>query len=567
MKQRSLYLIVLVLLVLVAFAVRAISIDTQSLWRDEVDAMLFATAPLDELLFQFTQPRWNGPLYFLLLRGWIALSGTSEYAMRFFSLFFGVLCVPLMYVLGCRLFNRQTGVIAALLVTASPYLTWYSQEVKMYTLVPTFVLLAIYALRRALSSPKGRAVWYWWGVQVIATSLAFYAHILAAMLIPVQILLYFTWWPQSRRRWLGALIALACLTLPYLPLAEWEVPLLLDERVMNFSHQSLSETMETLLTSWRAGNFFLLRARETGFGHFELLEMVGILLNGWSLGYFGFLGRGWPSGTILMGALAAWGVIGPLVLALRESKRAGVRESLALLCWLVAPLLALWYVSQWQPLFTDRYLIWVGLAFYLLIALGLAVIWRIGSSGKLVAVGLISLVLCFNGANLWRQATRQGKADFRAAAAYVAANYEEIDLNEVIAQPGSDQAVCGDCAFQAYIPMVLSRYHRFEGLIVFQIPHGKYTFNYYFPYKGYPLAEGLYTNHRHPDGSYLISEAQAAEKMERMTEGYNVVWLVASEMDMWDERGLVKSWLDTNMRLTDEFTDELGWVSVYRYDR
>ncbi|MFN2270898.1 MAG: glycosyltransferase family 39 protein [Anaerolineae bacterium] len=613
MKLRSIYLITLASLVLVAFAVRAISIDVQSLWRDEVDAMLFATAPLDEVLFHFTQPRWNGPLYFLLLRGWILLSGTSEYAMRFFSLFFGVLCVPLMYVLGRRLFNRQTGVIAALLMAVSPYFTWYSQEVKMYTLVPALALLAIYALRRALSEPQGRALsqskgragWYWWVVQVAATSLAFYAHILAAMLIPVQVLLYFTWWPQARRRWFGALVALACLTLPYLPLAAWEVPLLLDERVTSFSHQPLGEMVETLLASWRAGNLFLLRARETGFGHFGLPEIVGMLLNGWSMGYFGTFGQGWPYGTILMVVMAAWGMVEPsslilrksdrkrikallamtggvlfrlgrfvlplfayLIFFLRGSKWSGIRERLSLLCWVAAPPLALWYVSQWQPLFTDRYLIWAGLAFYLLIARGLAAIWRTRNWGRWAAVVLISLVLGFNVTNLWQQATQQGKANFRAAAAYVAANYEvDLDKGDL---PGSHQAACEDCAFRVYIPVALSRYSEFEGLIIFQIPHGRYTFDYYFPYEGYPWADGLYTNHRHPDGAFMMSEEEAAEKMERMTEGYDVVWLVASETEMWDERGLVKGWLDANLRLTAETGDEENqylWVDVYRYER
>ena len=603
MKLRSVYPFTLASVVLFAFAVRALSIDAQSLWRDEVDAMLFATAPLDEVLFRFTQPRWNGPLYFLLLRGWIALSGTSEYAMRFFSLAFGVLCVPLMYVLGRRLFNRQTGVIAALLMAFSPYFTWYSQEIKMYTLVPALVLLAIYALRRALSQSKGRVVWYWWGVQVAATSLAFYAHILAAMLIPVQALLYFTWWPQARKRWLGALIALAFLTLPYLPLAEWEVPLLLDERVTNFSHQSFDEMAGALLASWRAGNLFLLRARETGFGRFGLLEIVGMLLNGWSLGYFGTFGWGWPYGTILMVAIAAWGLMGPSAFILRESewrrinsllamteaalsrlghvvflllvspifflegaKWSRMRERLSLLCWVAAPPLTLWYVSQWQPLFTDRYLIWAGLAFYLLVARGLAAIWRARSWGRWAGVVLISLVLGFNVTNLWQQATQQGKANFRAAAAYVAANYEEPNLDKVVVQPGPNQAACENCAFRAYIPMALSRYSRFDGLVIFQIPHGRYAFDYYFPYEGYPRVDGLYTNHRHPDDSYMMSEEEAREKMERMTEGYDVVWLVASETEMWDERGLVKGWLDANMRLTDEVGEYL-WVDVYRYVR
>ena len=126
----------IILLALVAFVVRAGSLNAQSLWRDEVDALRFATAPWAEMLSNFARPGWNGPLYFLLLRGWIALTGTSEYAMRFLSLVFGVLCVPLVHALGRRLFDRQTGLLAALLMTFSPYLTWYGQEVKMYTLLP-----------------------------------------------------------------------------------------------------------------------------------------------------------------------------------------------------------------------------------------------------------------------------------------------------------------------------------------------------------------------------------------------------------------------------------------------
>ena len=177
-KSCAFSLAAVVFLTLAAFTVRAVSLEAQSLWRDEVDAMRFATAPLEEVLSNFTRHGWNGPLYFLLLRGWIGPTGTSMVALRFFSLLFGVLCVPLVYALGRRLFDRPTSLVAALLVTASPYLTWYSQEVKMYTLVPALVLLAIYALRRAVEGGG----WYWWAVQIVATTLAVYSHILAAIL-------------------------------------------------------------------------------------------------------------------------------------------------------------------------------------------------------------------------------------------------------------------------------------------------------------------------------------------------------------------------------------------------
>jgi hypothetical protein len=207
------------------------------------------------------------------------------------------------------------------------------------------------------------------------------------------------------------------------------------------------------------------------------------------------------------------------------------------------------------------------LAFYLLIAVGLAALWRAGGWRRGAAVLLLGLVLGFNGIDQYQQATSPGKADFRAAAAYVAAGYETVGVDEPVVRASPPPPGCESCAFKTYLPLALSRYCMYEGLIVFQIPHGRYTFDYYFPYKDYPWAEGLYTNHRYPDGSYMMNEAAAAEAMEGMMEDYDVVWLVASESEMWDERGLVKGWLDANMRLTDKVEGEYLWVDVYRYER
>jgi mannosyltransferase len=529
MKHRiSFYLMAVALMALVAFAVRAASLDAQSMWRDEVDAVRFSTGPWAEILSSFARPGWNGPFYFLFLRGWIALAGPSEYATRFFSLAFGVLGVPLVYALGRRLFDRQVGLLAALLMAASPYLAWYGQEVKMYTLVAALALTAIYGLRRAVEG----AGWGWWAVQIVATSLAFYAHILAALLVPVQVLLYFAWWPQARRQWAGALASLACLTLPYLPLALWQAPL-------------------------------VLQARETGFYAYALDEMVKILLNSWSTG---ILSWGWPWGTVLTSTLAVWGL---------------VRGRLALLGWLAIPLLAVWLISLRQPLFTDRYLIWTAPAFYLLVALGLASLYRLGgwdrrawtavasrpgarrdlvralggTLGRAGAVLLAGTILACDGANLWRQATVPIKSDFRAAAAYVASY-------RASGGPTVSHATDDKLAFKCFLPLVV-RDPYFDELIVFQIPYGRHTFDYYFPTEEYPWADGLYTNHRTPDGSYLMGEQEAAYRMQEMTAGHDVVWLIATEVEMWDERKLVQAWLEANARRTDEA--HFMRVDVYRY--
>jgi len=502
-------LIALLLLVLIGFFVRASSLDAQSLWRDEVDALRFATAPWTEMVRNFTRPGWNGPLYYLLLRGWVAAAGTTEYAMRFFSLFFGVLSIPLIYVLGRRLFDSNTGLVAALLASLSPYLVWYSQEAKMYTLILALALLAVYSLRRALVG-GGPA---WWAAQIVATSFTFYSHILAALLVPLQAAMALVWWPQLRKTWKGALVSITCLTLPYLPLAVWQAPL-------------------------------ALQTRETGFHSYTLGQMIVILLNGWSTGIRGW-GGSWAAA--LLGLLAVFGAAAPtlgLIPRRQEATEASSerqrRGHWAAAIWLMLPLLCIWVISLRQPLFTDRYLIWTAPAFYLLAARAIGSFATSGDWTRWVVIPLLGGVLLAGVVNLYVQASEPIKADFRGAAAYVAGY-------------GRTHGHSGD-----------SGPDPFDELIIFQIPYARYTFDYYFPFEDYPHADGLYTNHRTPDGGYQMGEGQAWQQMRAITAGHDVAWLVASEVPMWDERGLVKEWLDINASRAAEA--HFKRVEVYRYD-
>ena len=245
-------------LLIIAFAVRVFSLTHQSLWRDEVDALRFATASWSELLGTFTRPGWNGPLYFALLRGWIALTGRTEFALRYFSLLAGVTAVALAFVLARRLSNRFAAFSCALLFALSPYFIWYSQETKMYALILALVTLAIYALRRAVG--KGGAAW--WATFVVATSLAVYCHILAALIIPVEMILALIWGLEAHNGgwWKGALASFACLTLPYLPLLRWQLPLVFSPAQTGFAFYSFDQILLVMLTGFATGISGLLTA-------------------------------------------------------------------------------------------------------------------------------------------------------------------------------------------------------------------------------------------------------------------------------------------------------------------
>lgn len=312
----------------VGFSMRAVSLDFQGLWRDEVDQWRFALSPLKEMLSHFAEPGWNGPLFSPLLRMWIIGVGDTVYAMRYLSLLCGVLSISLLYVLSQRLFNQKVAFWSATMCALSPYMVWYAQEVKMYTWVPMLIILALYALERA----SKKSSWIWWTVTLTSTCLAFYSHILAALVIPVLALWYWLTPNRHKKAWLGGGLVFIFLVLPYVPLLLWQLPTVFVER-------------------------------DTGYPAFTIIEMITALLTGWTAGvYMGAWTGGLISHSItgLLCVLAIWGLLGKDIL--RVSK---------LVVWLAVPFVAIGFVSLKNPIFTDRYLIWSAPAFYILVAVGI----------------------------------------------------------------------------------------------------------------------------------------------------------------------------------------------------
>ena len=145
-----------------AFLLRVYGLHHQSYWLDEVDALAFTAQPAGAQLRKLAAIGENGPLYFLLLKGWLSFSGTSEFGVRALSAMTSTVAVPLLGVLALRLFRHPPpALIAATLAAASPYYVWYAQDAKMYPLFAALTLGAQYAFLRAWGwgalQPPGRA--------------------------------------------------------------------------------------------------------------------------------------------------------------------------------------------------------------------------------------------------------------------------------------------------------------------------------------------------------------------------------------------------------------------------
>ena len=157
------------------------------------------------------------PGYYLLLRGWLALTGFPtghadptgyrlEFAAAFLSLLFGVLLVPLTWQLARRLrLGDTTATVAALLVAVSPFGVWYSQEVRMYTLGATLGVLCLLAAAPFLfgDATTGR-LWRAAVLFAVAAAAGLYTlYYFAFLLISINLLVIplLLWRMRTTGRW------------------------------------------------------------------------------------------------------------------------------------------------------------------------------------------------------------------------------------------------------------------------------------------------------------------------------------------------------------------------------
>ena len=245
-----------------AFAWRVQGLTLQSLWRDEVDAIYFALRNLMDTLTMFKAAGQNGPLYFLALRPWFYWVGASEFALRYPSAMAGAASVPLLWQVTRLLTGTPSRIlpwhhnvqliplVAATLLAVNPYQLWYGQEGKMYAVITALTLLATWAWLRGITNGG----WRPWLAYLLTVSLAIYCHLLMILIFPLHFLWFLIAWPQSRRHWRGYGLALAGLTLPYLPMIWWQWDLLTtSERKSGFAFVPFGEMARVLFYSHSRG--------------------------------------------------------------------------------------------------------------------------------------------------------------------------------------------------------------------------------------------------------------------------------------------------------------------------
>jgi mannosyltransferase len=418
-RASRLHLLCLLLIIGGAFALRLYHLDAQSFWSDEGISVIRARFALPELLAYL--PVEHVPLYFWGLHEWMQLAGEGDFAVRYFSLLFSLLTVPVIYQLGVTIGRaafkyatskgssaaRAVGLCSALLAAINPLQVWYAQEARMYSLLVVLCAAAAWCLLRACAPyfeaaalsgsdrviPGGRA--HWLGFALLSAA-ALYTHFFAALALAA-----FGLWSlgaalfQLRRvacsrprLWpplVGSFALIGVLFVPWLPRA-----------VDALSFPGWQAVADPLTLP----------------GRYLVAYTLGTTVaDEWRWAALGFL--------VLL-------ALGAAVLVRRRSVLAWLP-----LCYVFIPFVLLMLLALRKPGYHERYLIVITPLFFVIVAIALYALWiPIGIRRASFAANPIRLVLTITTVlllvvtsvlslyNLYFDAA-YAKPDFRAAAQYI----------------------------------------------------------------------------------------------------------------------------------------------------
>ena len=362
-------------LMLVTFALRIYHLGLPNLTNDE----WFMLRNHDEgpvwIIHQAHTFEPHPLLYYLGLAGWIELAGRSEFAMRFPSVFFGVILVPATIGLGRQLLGARAGLMAGVLITLAPYQIMEAQNARNYAMVVALGTVASLLFVRAMRHQQSQD----WAGYTAAMLLALNTHLNAALVLAAHLVHGLLRCVSARtrslqvdRRWVAAnaviLIAFALwLSYAYPALSAYQG--YFPERV-----GPLQVAVRTLAT-FSLGQGAPVR---------QSLPFLGVAA----------LGLGWTTWRYRWSAVF-----------------------LALAVFLPLLLVSAWFMVR--PMFDERYLIVLAPPFLLLVAAGLDAVWDWSWVLGLVS-GAAVLAYLFPTIPATYQAELTNRGDFRAMAAWIA---------------------------------------------------------------------------------------------------------------------------------------------------
>lgn len=387
--------IIIFIIIIAGLVLRLVDLDGESLWVDEGHAIHVASLEPDQLIKESSKDN-HPPLYSIILHYWKKITSGTLYYLRLLSVIFGVLSIYLIYIIGKELFDKNTGLISALILAFSVFHIQYSQEIRSYMMVVVLILLSYYLLIRLSKIPK----LIFFILYIIINTLLIYTHFLGWFILFAQSIYFLLRYPIDINRikpFIISNVIILILALPWLNI--------------------LVARFYGLQTEFWVSKPTLLSIPQT------------VLVYAGSFTIFGIIS------LILFSALAFISIF------TFKEKKLIIRwsdnfQNYLFLLWMWIPILIPFIISVISaPIFIIRMTIGASLAFYLIIAHGFSFISR-----KPIRIGLLILIIALSIGNIGIYYRETNKERWNEATEFIESRAQAGDLLIFHAGFGLDKA-------------------------------------------------------------------------------------------------------------------------------
>ena len=330
---------------LVTLAITLWKIQVPSFWRDEGATQSATQRSFADLIAMLGHVDAVHGAYYVLMWLEVRLAGHGELALRLPSALAMAAAAALITVTGRRLVSQRAGLAAGLTFAVLPAVSWFAQDARPFALETAAGAAASYALVRMAGDGSRRRWARWYAASLVAVGLA---NVFGLLLIPAHAAALATRQPSARRRAVGrrqaTAAATACLVLLPLLVAAWA-------QRAQVGWLRPPGASAALATGRLVGSTPLLLAAAV---------LTGTGLANAALGRR--LGTDWPA-----------------------------RLPALCLPWLAGAPAILFVMSQFQPAYTFRYIVFCAPAAALLIGTGLAAAGRVTTAAGLALLMLLAL--------------------------------------------------------------------------------------------------------------------------------------------------------------------------------
>jgi mannosyltransferase len=359
----SRYVQLLVCLTIAGLFLRLYNLGFNSIWLDEAATYNASIGSFSAIWQTMAAGDFNPPLFYWIEHVMLLL-GNNEVILRFVPALFGILTIPVMYCAGKEFVDRNAGIIAAAATTISPFLIYYSQEARAYSMALFFIAFAMVFYLRALKDNTVKN----WALFGILSALAFWSHFYVFVLIASLVVYALALQVQDIRKNIKnvrtILIAVVLFSLACLPL--------------------IIVTLQLFITRTASAPTF-------GLQGFDIIYQALVLISG---------------SVILLYLFTALFIIGVIQVYLTDKKRGLLLVSILLLTFIIT------YIMSYKMPMEPRHLIFVFLPFYLGVAASYGMFYRVWKTRGIVYL-LMALIIIVNLVMLAPYYSAYSKDDWR----------------------------------------------------------------------------------------------------------------------------------------------------------